>query len=91
MRAFASIPDAELLTVAGGQFRPPSLSSPNPVMAMLDKPEKSLGIVRDALGIARSSDPGSTYAPATLNADGSINQGRLDAPMRYDSQVPRTQ
>jgi hypothetical protein len=88
--AFASIPDAELVTVAGAQ-RAPSLSGPNFVMSALDKPEKSLGVVRDALGIARSSDPGSTYVPAALNSDGSINPGRLDVPMRYDSQVPRTQ
>lgn len=53
---------------------------PNIFMSALDKPGKTLDLVRDTLGISPSGRPGDTYTPASMGADGSITPGRFDAP-----------
>lgn len=84
MTNFATLSSNELNHVAGGQARPiaPSTGIGIGVKAMelLDHPQKTLDSVKGFLGIPDSGRPGDVYTPATMNQDGSINQGHFDTP-----------
>jgi|SRR5687767_6009022 len=89
---------SELATIHGGQWQPrlpqPGATGSGPMtfMQFLDKPGKTLDMVRNGLGIPESGAPGSTYTPATANRDGSINPGRFDTPRDPSlPQVPMSQ
>lgn len=88
----------ELATIHGGQWQPrlPQPGSPGSgpmtLMGLLDKPGKTLDMIRQGLGMPESGPPGSTYHPATANPDGSINRARLEAPRDPNlPQVPMSQ
>jgi len=94
---FASLDSDELQAVHGGQrFQIPKPgatgSGPMTLMGLLDKPQKTFNMVKDALGIPDSGKPGDRYIPATANADGSINQGRFETPREPGApEVPMSQ
>jgi hypothetical protein len=88
----------ELVTATGGQmqWRLPQPGSPGSgpmtFMSLLDKPGKTLDMIRQGLGMPESGRPGDTYHPATANPDGSINQGRFETPRDPSlPQVPMSQ
>ncbi|TMQ04525.1 MAG: hypothetical protein E6J90_44190 [Deltaproteobacteria bacterium] len=82
MTHFQVLSNSELAPVFGGQRIAPSTGINLGVKAMelLDHPQKTLDSVKGFLGIPDSGRPGDVYTPATMNSDGSINQGRFDAP-----------
>lgn len=91
---FESIGPDELLTVSGGLRLPKTNatgSGPMHPMELLDKPGKTLDMLRQGLGIPESGSPGDRYTPATANPDGSINPGRFDSPVSDGPQVPMSQ
>jgi hypothetical protein len=93
-----SLTDAELESINGGQWqmRLPQPGSPGSgpmtLMGLLDKPGKTLDMIRQGLGMPESGPPGSTYIPATANPDGSVNRARLESPRDPSlPQVPMSQ
>ncbi|HEX5059384.1 MAG TPA: hypothetical protein VFV99_08500 [Kofleriaceae bacterium] len=95
---FVTLDDDVLVTATGGQWqmRLPQPGSPGSgpmtLMSLLDKPGKTLDLVRQGLGMPESGPPGSTYIPATANPDGSVNRARLETPRDPNlPQVPLSQ
>jgi hypothetical protein len=81
-----TIGNDDLVTATGGQWqmRLPQPGSPGSgpmtLMGLLDKPGKTLDMIRQGLGMPESGRPGDIYHPATANPDGSINRGRFETP-----------
>jgi hypothetical protein len=78
---FRPLSGAELALATGGQMAPSTMMNMGVnAMSLLDHPQKTLDTVKGFLGIPDSGRPGDVYTPARANADGSITQGRFDAP-----------
>jgi hypothetical protein len=81
-----SVAIEDLISVTGGQmqWRLPQPGSPGSgpmtLFSLLDKPGKTLDMVRQGLGMPETGRPGDRYTPATANPDGSVNPGRFDTP-----------
>ncbi|HUS32141.1 MAG TPA: hypothetical protein VMZ53_26760 [Kofleriaceae bacterium] len=91
MPTLATIDLETLATVTGGRWTLPRSpmspgSGPMTLMGLLDKPGRTLDLIRQGLGMPETGAPGSTYVPATANPDGSVNQGRFETPR--DPNVP---
>ena len=90
--------DSELLvTATGGQWTMPRSpmsrgSGPMTLMSLLDKPGRTLDMIRQGLGMPESGRPGDIYHPATANPDGSVNPGRFETPRAPGTpEVPMSQ
>jgi hypothetical protein len=80
--AIRALHAADLTAVNGGRLRLPkgNGSGPQHPMELLDKPQKTWQMFKDAIGIQPSGKPGDNYFPPSANPDGSVNPGRFETP-----------
>jgi hypothetical protein len=89
----ASLSAEDLIRATGGQMAPSTLLNLGVnAMSLMDHPQKTLDTIKGFLGMPDSGGPRSVYTPATMNPDGGITRGRLDAPRDPNlPQVPISQ